>query len=957
MASTKEGMLWKQGKDRHNWKRRHFTVTQEDKRWVLQYFTDDTQPQKKGELFFDSTCTVMSGEGKEERLESKRQSKRWSKTGKSGSTEYRFVINFPSRQLLLSAQSKAEMDDWIRYFQEIISSHKPEGGGATLGVTSPLHETTEEAEGSTMSRIADVARGTAKTIDNELHISQKMAAGKEMVAGAVARVRGASKGELIDVHVDEHRTKLNSQGKEFVEYKVRVTQNNRAFSFWSRYSEMNMMHSQIDKDKALDGIVFPGKGFLGMIDVDQRKDDLDLYFQALSAKVAVMGENRQHSVREYLRLDMENPEMDKGNAESSNMSYLDMKPVPAAENKDDKDMPAARARAPSAVEVLAEMERKFTTAMDGELDSLLKSNQDEDVEEGRAESAETFAHSAISLILLGLLPICLFLILMSDLKFGDFRLGHGVAVYKWLHSMEHIATNILGLVFVEFFVLYVLDVSYWDGRWASVRKFFFVPIGAFGLIFGALAMTNRYAAAPLGIFFVMLAVYTDVVSRLLHPQQSRAKFFLQLSSNLGITAMLMIVVWVIHTFFMVKIESVVEGEKAQVAKDNLWSNKLKHDYIERLDCKDDDGTATTCLAAYLIWSAPLAATFGCILIGIFARLLGKSLSRDKSFGMVRLVIGVTAGMGFLCWSAASIGAGGTGIADVIFSLVALTTIVLLLMLTAGLGWESLKHSVQSVPLMQKLGGIAGSDWVKSLFVLTCWMPFLFYLALSALNQCVRVHLGWHPATALHAQSRNLGQVKNPVTDTKGSVNGAGDTKGSVNGAGADSGRKSVLAKAVAVESHHKYGCLTKVAANQVHILQGWRWSSVLCKSMWWGVAVMCLVVGITKVVTVFLSWLNFVLSSLPSGVVVGLFYAIGLSMFLNPAIPGVPVYLSGGVIVVSKLLDEKKLELVKGCFEDPPGSGRRAEVCKRRVSHHLFYSNSSFVLGATILHSSLWASF
>jgi hypothetical protein len=852
MEQGKEGVLWKQGKERHNWKRRHFTVTQEDstKRWVLSYFTDDAKPQKKGELFFDSTCTVMTGEGKDSRRESKRQSKRWSKTGNSGSTEYRFVINFPKRQLLLSAQSKMEMDDWIRYFQEIINSQKPQDGMSTaLGVTSPLHETEEGSE--------------------------EVQAGKKVAA----RSRGTSHEPMgtVDVHVDEHRARTNKEAKEFMQYKVRVTHNNsRTFSFWCRYSEISMMHTQIETIKELDGITFPGKGFLGMVDLDQRRQGLDDYFQALSSSPNLLNEKQEHALREFLRLDKEDPEQEKEDDGDDYAGWhLDIKET----NEDDEeDMPKGRGRAPTAADVFAEIDRKMTIALDGEDDD--------------SPGKESAGLLLLSLLLLGLLPIFVFLTLMSDLKFGPYRLGYGVAVYKWLHAMEALSNKALGLVFVEFFVLYLLDVSYWDGRWALVRKYLFAPLGAFGLVVGALAMTSKYAAAPLGIFFVLLAAYTDLLSGLLHPQHGRAKFFLQLSSNLGMTAVLMIVMWVVHTFALSRLESVAEGEEAAVTKeDNLWSNKLKAEYKVRLGCSEEE----SCLAAYLIWSAPLVAALACALIGIFARLLGRSLSRDKSFGMIRLVIATTAGMGFLCWSAASIAAGGTGVSDVIFSLVTITTIVLLLMLIAGLGWESLKHSVQSVPLMQKLGGIAGSDWVKSFMVLVCWLPFLFYLALSALNQLVRVHLGWHPATALHEEVRSSRNVSNPTTAEGGAAG-----KGTEGTEGTEGGM---------VHPHHAtYSILTQVAANQIHILHGWRWSSVLCKTMYWAVGVLSLGVGVTKVVTVFLSWLNSVLSPLPTGVVIGLFYAIGLSMFLNPAIPGVPVYLSGGVIVVNKLLPQDKLE-------------------------------------------------
>ena len=53
-------------------------------------------------------------------------------------------------------------------------------------------------------------------------------------------------------------------------------------------------------------------------------------------------------------------------------------------------------------------------------------------------------------------------------------------------------------------------------------------------------------------------------------------------------------------------------------------------------------------------------------------------------------------------------------------------------------------------------------------------------------------------------------------------------------------------------------------------------------------------------VTLFLAWLNAALAQHSLLVVTSLFFGIGVTMFLLPPVPGVPVYLAGGVIVVNK---------------------------------------------------------
>ena len=55
-------------------------------------------------------------------------------------------------------------------------------------------------------------------------------------------------------------------------------------------------------------------------------------------------------------------------------------------------------------------------------------------------------------------------------------------------------------------------------------------------------------------------------------------------------------------------------------------------------------------------------------------------------------------------------------------------------------------------------------------------------------------------------------------------------------------------------------------------------------------------------VTLFLSWLNGYLDPYPLQQVVVIFMCIGFVMFLLPPVPGVPVYLAGGVIITNSAM-------------------------------------------------------
>ena len=79
-------------------------------------------------------------------------------------------------------------------------------------------------------------------------------------------------------------------------------------SFWCRYSEISTFYELVQTDRNLDGVVFPGKGFFGLIDADERMVDLDSFFHSLSPQVNLISEKHQRVLRKFLRLQQEEGE-------------------------------------------------------------------------------------------------------------------------------------------------------------------------------------------------------------------------------------------------------------------------------------------------------------------------------------------------------------------------------------------------------------------------------------------------------------------------------------------------------------------------------------------------------------------------------------------------------------------------------------------------------------------------
>lgn len=59
-------------------------------------------------------------------------------------------------------------------------------------------------------------------------------------------------------------------------------------------------------------------------------------------------------------------------------------------------------------------------------------------------------------------------------------------------------------------------------------------------------------------------------------------------------------------------------------------------------------------------------------------------------------------------------------------------------------------------------------------------------------------------------------------------------------------------------------------------------------------------VGVSKWVNVLLSFLGEIMATFDLGIVIVLYLLLGISMFLLPPVPGVPVYLIGGILLPVK---------------------------------------------------------
>ena len=93
--------------------------------------------------------------------------------------------------------------------------------------------------------------------------------------------------------------------------------------------------------------------------------------------------------------------------------------------------------------------------------------------------------------------------------------------------------------------------------------------------------------------------------------------------------------------------------------------------------------------------------------------------------------------------------------------------------------------------------------------------------------------------------------------------------------------------------------LTAAVSRQIDLIKQWALTGVITTALNAGVVIFCLIIG-SKVTTVFFGTLNGWLTQVNLGWTTMVYVVVGFLMFCIPVVPGVPVYITAGVILGRK---------------------------------------------------------
>lgn len=183
----------------------------------------------------------------------------------------------------------------------------------------------------------------------------------------------------------------------------------------------------------------------------------------------------------------------------------------------------------------------------------------------------------------------------------------------------------------------------------------------------------------------------------------------------------------------------------------------------------------------------------------------------------------------------------------------------------------MEQQLDSIPIVAKMQEAGHSDILKAIAIMTMGIPSIGYFFLSFLNQFFRRTL---PCTKdVHNEEANL--------------------------------------------------LVTKVGHHQIDVFKHWNWTSVLSKVVGVGFFIFVFNVGVGKFTNLGLSALNASLSDSGLGTVTFVYWVVGFLMFLLPPVPGIPVYLTGGIVLANSAMQAFCDDATEACNADE-GSGSLA---------------------------------
>jgi len=469
------------------------------------------------------------------------------------------------------------------------------------------------------------------------------------------------------------------------------------------------------------------------------------------------------------------------------------------------------------------------------------------------------------------IPAAVYILLFTQMGFGEsfyYTLSHQFGGYAYIFA---------GALAVSGFFFYIFDIDQWDSAVGKVFRFICVSAMFSVFVIIVILVSNEVTFGIITLFALLNPLWLMMVGSLFYKGKDRRTFVTWLSGPLLLISVLTAVsfiVWVCLDY------------------SNEWNNVTKVEAAERTGCAADfeeypycaneDGSGSTCfyvdysgerqelvfpencdlmcLSVYdgcsngfILWGGPALMCLSLLFLSFFCTFMrteGTTTEKDMfNFGKLWFF------MLFIMWASASLSGTAAGVTLSLFSLTMANAIGCAMFVSAIFSKEELdqKKMAMHARIREKYGD-NNLNVARGLFVVTCSPILVAYFCLSAMNQLVR-RIGINPC------SQPTYAISDPDKNS---------------------------------------GIVTVKAKEQLTKMRSWDRAKVFTYAVYWGIAFMILQVLVANLTVVFLSWIIEKTAGVSLVAVTALMCLVGVMMFLLPPVPGVPVYLTLGIVLAAQ---------------------------------------------------------
>mmetsp|Transcript_77574 Transcript_77574/g.146430 ORF Transcript_77574/g.146430 Transcript_77574/m.146430 type:complete len:836 (-) Transcript_77574:122-2629(-) len=479
----------------------------------------------------------------------------------------------------------------------------------------------------------------------------------------------------------------------------------------------------------------------------------------------------------------------------------------------------------------------------------------------------------IAIFLACAVPSFLVIGLLSDV-------GAGIKFYS---AMAPAKVNTMGTGIVSLGTFYVCLLIVLDWlRWKSKGlQAFFGLVGVYVICGGGFLKSRWYPQAPLVIILSHIPATLGFLRMVRMRKVRRDSFYHAATACLVVVAFICLIVWLVWIFvdgfdgnnqYGKETKNRLIKDSADIYKEFKYEPNGKERSINYwLDCdkltriskdpitgeeitsleKEERGSACACVKTiwFLSWVSPFIAFGINLVIAAFCVINGSYLDPDTSKleKVLKRFILLVCVLVMCGWCSASVGAASMRLSGVLMAFCGAGLFALIIWVLLRVGVASIVQRAATSKGMKNVMDMAANDWSRGFVVIGFGVMMPWFLFLNILNQRLRKARGTN-------------------------------------------------------EDHD--GWFTKEAEPIVRKVVVWPWGSVLVKANRLVQLYFTMSIGITKYNYVFLSWLNQTLLKWSFPAVIVTFFGIGLTMFMLPPVPGVPVYILSGILIAARARTE-----------------------------------------------------